>query len=81
MKYTCLNLVIIQHKIISIADGIQIWSRFPSFNVNFTGAERLFIRTDYPLKGDLSIPAPKPLPFEYFLTVLAWCETFDVDEG
>ena len=46
-----------------------------------SGAERPFIRTDYPLKGDLSIPAPKPLPFEYFLTVLAWCETFDVDEG
>ena len=28
-------------------------------------AEPRFIRTDYidPLKGDLSIPAPKPLPF------------------
>ena len=56
-----------------MADGIQI-------SFSFTGAERPLIKADYPLQGDLCIPARKSLAFEYFITVLAWCETFDVDE-
>ena len=50
-----------------MADGIQIWSRFPSTlpDQNRRSLEPIID----PLKGDLSIPAPKPLPFKYFLTV------------
>ena len=43
-----------------MAEGIQIWSRFPTTSPEQNGA--LFIRTDYPLKGDLFISAPKLLP-------------------
>ena len=44
-----------------MADGIQIWSRFPSTlpDQNRRSLEPIID----PLKGDLSIPAPKPLPF------------------
>ena len=44
-----------------MADGIQIWSRFPS-TLPEQNRRSLELIID-PLKGDLSIPSPKPLPF------------------
>ena len=73
MKYTCWNLRknfyfffsfkgrLLFSKIISMADGIQIWSRFPS-TLPEQNRRSLELIID-PLKGDLSIPSPKPLPF------------------
>ena len=44
-------------------------SNLKSLSFSFTGAERPLIKADYPFQDDLSILAPKPLAFEYFLTV------------
>ena len=44
-----------------MAAEIQIWSRFPSTLPEQNGRSLELIID--PLKADLSIPAPKPLPF------------------